>query len=44
MRKRFRVFVHTPGALERAAAEHGLVLARVSRGVVWETAQFDAGS
>jgi Methyltransferase domain len=44
MRKRFRMFVHPPGALERAAAEHGLVLARVSRGVVWETAQFDAGS
>ena len=44
MRKRFRMFVHPPGALERAAAERGLVLARVSRGVVWETAQFDAAS
>jgi magnesium-protoporphyrin O-methyltransferase len=44
MRKRFRLFVHPPDALEGAAAERGLVLARVSRGVVWETAQFDAHS
>ncbi len=44
MRKRFRTFVHSPGDLDRAAAEHGLVLSRVERGVVWETAQFDAAS
>lgn len=44
MRRRFRTFVHSPAALERAAAERGLVLARVSRGVVWETAQFVADS
>jgi magnesium-protoporphyrin O-methyltransferase len=42
LRKRFRMFVHAPGALEQAAARHGLVLVRVSRGVVWETAQFEA--
>jgi hypothetical protein len=41
MRKRFRVFVHPPAALERVAEEHGLRLARVSRDAVWETAQFD---
>ena len=41
-RKRFRVFVHAPGSLERAAAGHGLVRSRVSRGHVWETAEFDA--
>jgi 16S rRNA G966 N2-methylase RsmD len=41
MRKRFRVFVHPPAALERAAAEQGLRLARTSRDAVWETAQFD---
>jgi hypothetical protein len=42
MRKRFRTFVHSPGDLERAAAEGGLVLSRVERGFIWETAQFDA--
>lgn len=41
-RKRFRLFVHPPDELERAAAWHGLVRRRVARGVVWETAQFDA--
>ena len=41
MRKRFRVFVHPPAALERVAEEHGLRLARISRDAVWETAQFD---
>jgi magnesium-protoporphyrin O-methyltransferase len=41
MRKRFRVFLHTPEELERAAARRGLRKARVSRGIVWETAQFD---
>jgi magnesium-protoporphyrin O-methyltransferase len=42
VRKRFRVFVHSPSRLERAAGDHGLVRTRVSRGAVWETAQFDA--
>lgn len=41
IRKRFRVFVHPPVELERAAARHGLSRARVSRGAVWETVQFD---
>jgi hypothetical protein len=41
-RKRFRLFVHPPAELERAAARHGLVRRRVARGFVWETAQFDA--
>jgi magnesium-protoporphyrin O-methyltransferase len=41
VRKRFRVFVHAPARLERAATERGLVRTRVSRGAVWETAQFD---
>ncbi len=41
MRKRFRLFVHSPAALERAASERGLALTRVRRGMVWETAQFD---
>ena len=40
-RKRFRSFVHQPAELERAVALHGLSRARVSRGFVWETAQFD---
>jgi len=40
-RKRFRSFVHRPAELERAVALHGLTRARVSRGFVWETAQFD---
>ena len=40
MRKRFRTFVHPPRELERAAEKHGLRLARVERGFVWETAQF----
>jgi len=41
-RRRFRVFVHPPAALARAAEQHGLRLTRVSRDAVWETAQFDA--
>ena len=44
MRKRFRTFVHPPRELERAAEKHGLRLARVERGFVWETAQFIADS
>ena len=39
--KRFRVFVHAPVELERAAARHGLRRTRSSTGVIWETAQFD---
>jgi hypothetical protein len=42
LRRRFRVFVHPPRELERAAAQHGLRRARIARGVVWETVQFDA--
>lgn len=41
VRLRFRVFVHPTDALERAAARHGLRRSRVSRGLVWETTQFD---
>jgi magnesium-protoporphyrin O-methyltransferase len=44
MRKRFRMFVHAPGDLERAAERHGLRRSRVERGLVWETAQFVAHS
>lgn len=44
MRKRFRLFIYPPDDLERAAAERGLVLSRLERGVVWETVQFDAVS
>lgn len=44
IRKRFRIFVHPPESLERAAARHGLRRSRVSRGTVWETAQFDVPS
>jgi magnesium-protoporphyrin O-methyltransferase len=44
LRKRFRMFVHPPGELERAAETHGLRLSRVERGFVWETAQFVADS
>ena len=42
MRKRFRVFVHSPVELERIAARHGLERIRRSRGLVWETVQFVA--
>ena len=41
MRKRFRAFVHAPTELERAVAGSGLTRTRVSRGLVWETAQYD---
>ncbi|MCZ7589381.1 MAG: hypothetical protein M5U27_11130 [Gaiella sp.] len=44
MRKRFRIFVHPPGELARAAEEHGLRLTRISRDAVWETAQFDVAA
>lgn len=44
VRKRFRVFVHPPTAFESAAARHGLRRSRVSRGIIWETAQFDVAS
>ena len=42
IRKRFRSFVHPPEELERAAAPQGLRRTRTSRGIVWETARFDA--
>ena len=42
MRKRFRLFVHSPAELERVAARHGLERIRRSRGLVWETVQFVA--
>ena len=41
LRKRFRSFVHRPDELERAAARRGFARTRVSRGLIWETAQFD---
>jgi hypothetical protein len=41
IRKRFRAFVYTAAELDRAAATSGLRQVRVSRGRVWETAQFD---
>jgi hypothetical protein len=41
IRKRFRAFVHTPAELAEAATRAGLRPARVERGFVWETAQFD---
>jgi magnesium-protoporphyrin O-methyltransferase len=44
MRKRFRVFVHPPRELERAAEAHGLRLSRIERGPIWETARFAAES
>ena len=44
VRKRFRVFIHPPTELESAAARHGLRRSRVSRGIIWETAQFDVAS
>jgi len=44
MRRRFRAFVHSPDDLERAVAQRGLRRTRVSRGFVWETAQFDVAS
>jgi magnesium-protoporphyrin O-methyltransferase len=40
--KRFRSYVHPPAELEKAAAGRGLTRSRVSRGLVWETAQYDA--
>ena len=42
--KRFRSYVHPPAELEEAAAGRGLTRSRVSRGLVWETAQYDAPS
>jgi magnesium-protoporphyrin O-methyltransferase len=44
IRKRFRVYLHAPADLERAAAEHGLRRMRAARGAVWETVEFDAGA
>jgi magnesium-protoporphyrin O-methyltransferase len=44
VRKRFRLFVHSPDELRRAVEEHGLRPSRVSRSIVWETTQFDVAS
>jgi len=41
VRKRFRIFVHPPEQLARAAEDCGLTRTRTSRGRIWETAQFD---
>jgi magnesium-protoporphyrin O-methyltransferase len=41
IRRRFRVFIHPPDQLDRAAVRHGLTRARTSRGPIWETAQFE---
>lgn len=40
LRKRFRAYVHPARELEQAAARAGLEQTRVSRGLVWETAEF----
>ena len=42
IRKRFRVYVHAPADLERAAAARGLHRSRMARDAIWETVQFDA--
>ena len=42
--KRFRSFVHPIEMLDRATALHGLRRTRTSRGLVWETAQFDVAA
>jgi magnesium-protoporphyrin O-methyltransferase len=42
VRKRFRSYVHPPAELERAVARGGLTRSRVARGLVWETARYDA--
>ena len=44
VRKRFRVFVHSPEELRRAAWRHGLELTRSDRGAVWETVEFDVAA
>lgn len=41
IRRRFRSYVHSPAQLEQAVAGRGLTRSRVSRGLVWETAQYD---
>lgn len=41
VRKRFRSYVHPPAELERAVTASGLMRSRVSRGLVWETAQYE---
>lgn len=40
-RRRFRIFVHPPEELERAATARGLVHVRTARGRIWETVQFE---
>ena len=44
VRKRFRVFVHSPSEMQRAAEQRGLAKQRVSRGAIWETVQFEAAA
>ena len=44
VRKRFRVFVHPPAALQRAAEEQGLRLAEIARDAVWETARYEVAA
>ena len=41
LRREFRVFVHDPVELERAAREHGLSRTHVHRGRVWESVAFE---
>jgi magnesium-protoporphyrin O-methyltransferase len=40
-RRRFRVFVHSPGLLAAAATAHGLRRTRMTRGRIWEVASFE---
>lgn len=40
IRREFRVYLHDPGQLDAAAAEHGLSRARTHRGLVWETVAY----
>ncbi len=42
LRRRFRVYVHDPAALQAAASEAGLAPARHRRGLVWESVAFAA--
>ncbi|HEX3291707.1 MAG TPA: hypothetical protein VHR46_09965 [Gaiella sp.] len=44
IRKRFRSFVYATTELERAVADTGLRRSRVSRGLIWETAQYVRGA
>jgi magnesium-protoporphyrin O-methyltransferase len=44
LRKRFRVYVHSPRRLEQVVSERGLRPTHVARGAIWETAQFEHAS